>query len=85
MDRCNDPPRREASPGSPRRAPRASPLVFLIVLGGVALFLVLLSPVMKPRAAPARSLAATGPKTGPLQPSWQRKRPVAASADAGAP
>lgn len=80
MDRTNDPPRRAASP---RKAPRASPLVFLIVLGGVGLFLVLLSPVMKPREAPARSLAATGPKTGPVQPSWQRRPPLAAGADAG--
>lgn len=81
MDRSNDPPRREASPRSPRKAPRASPLVFLIVIGGAGLFLVLLSPVMKPREAPSRSLAATAPKTGPVQPSWQRKPPL----DAGAP
>jgi hypothetical protein len=85
MDRSDNPPRRGATPGPPRRAPRASPLVFLIVLGGVALFLVLLSPVMKPREAPARSLAATGANAGPVQPSWQRQRPVATNADAGAP
>jgi hypothetical protein len=85
MDRSDNPPRRESTPDSPRKARRASPLVFLIVLGGVALFIVLLSPLMKLREAPARSLAATGAKTGPVQPGWQRERPVATNADAGAP
>jgi hypothetical protein len=83
MDQIENPPRREPAPsGKPRRA---SPLIFLLVLGGVGLFLLLLGPVMKPRAAPTHSLAATAPKTGPLQPSWQRKPPVKAAADAGAP
>lgn len=84
MDRSDKPPRPEPSRDQPERKRRGSPLVFLIVLAGVALFLFLLSPMMEPHAAPARSLAATAPKTGPVQPSWQRQ-PPRAGADAGAP
>jgi hypothetical protein len=84
MDRANDPPRRTPSPGAPGEKRRASPLIFLIVLGGVGLFLLLLGPMMKPRPAPTRSLAATAPKTGPVQPSWRRATPGGGAVDAGA-
>jgi hypothetical protein len=63
-----------------------------LVLGGVGLFWLLLSPLQKPRTPSPRPLqsAAGGaasserPNTGALQPSWKSARSAAAAAAASA-
>jgi hypothetical protein len=85
MDRIENPPRRQPEPSQPARPRRASPWIFLLVLGGVGLFALLLGPVMKPRPAAPRVLVGGG-TGGELQPSWQRTRAAAQAqgSDAGA-
>jgi hypothetical protein len=92
MDQIEQPPRRQPPPGD--KPQRASPWIMLLVLGGVGVFLLLLSPMMKARPPQPRPLlGAAGSSgnadprrnTGALQPTWKRAAPTAAAApDAGA-
>jgi hypothetical protein len=93
MDRIDQPPRRAREPSESAKPRRASPWILLLVLGGVGVFLLLLSPLQKTRPPPPRPLQGAAGATGvaaerrsggALQPTWQRAAPAAPVTDAGA-
>lgn len=93
MDRIDQPPRRAHEPSESAKPRRASPWILLLVLGGVGVFLLLLSPLQKTHPAPARPLQGIGGTSGvngelrsggALQPAWKRAAPGVSVTDAGA-